>query len=56
VDEKENSLEKNFRPQPTTMAGVGREKAALRPALRTLAIQKQAQQQLLQQQTLVSND
>ena len=59
IDEKENSVEKNFRVQNlngrSTLGGVGigvaKEKPILRPALRTIAIQKQAHQvQLLQQQ------
>ena len=64
IDEKENSVEKNFRIQNLNgrsplggVVGVGvgvgvvKEKPALRPALRTIAIQKQAHQvQLLQQQ------
>ena len=52
-DEKENSLEKNFRQQNLNVRsplGPIKDRAVLRPALRTLAIQKQAQQVHHQQQ------
>jgi hypothetical protein len=54
IDEKENSMEKNLRQQnlnPRSPLGpVLKDKAALRPALRTLTIHKQAQQAHQQQQ------
>ena len=52
-DEKENSVEKNLRQNlnpRSPLGGVVKEKVSLRPALRTIAIQKQAHQVQLQQQ------
>ena len=59
IDEKENSSEKNLRQQnlngrsPLGPVVVVKDKAALRPALRTLTIHKQAQQAHQQQQKQV---
>lgn len=45
-DEKENSQEKNYKQQSVAASSnqTFKEKMALRPALRTIALEKQAQQ------------